>query len=212
MESLTHAGQVRPDFLRPVIYLVIFFALTPLTIAVSFVSLLSFNAQPPAVSNMLLSENLAQIPRFGARVYAALPNEQSTISSSATPADARSEIIRQYLVKYNSPLVPYSDLFVAASDQYGLDSRLLVAIAQQESNLCKKSPQGSYNCWGWGIHSRGTLGFTDYPTAIASVAQGLKEDYIDKGLLTPPEIMSKYTPLSNGSWAEGVSQFMSEME
>jgi len=44
------------------------------------------------------------------------------------------------------------------------------------------------------------------------VAKGLKEKYIDKGFDTPEKIMAKYTPLSDGSWQAGVTQFMIEME
>ncbi len=97
------------------------------------------------------------------------------------------------------------------SDKNGIDWRLLVAIAQQESNLCKTIPENSFNCWGWGIHSKGTLKFSSYEEAIKTIARGLKRNYIDRGYTTAEEIMQKYTPLSNGSWAQGVSQFMEEI-
>ncbi len=155
---------------------------------------------------------LLENPHFGIQVYAALPNSQPVVSYGAVAADGRVEMIRQYLDRYNSPLEPHAQLLVQVSDQYGLDFRILTAIAQQESNLCKKSPEGTYNCWGWGIHSKGTLGFSDYPTAIRTVGQGIKEDYLDKGYDTVDKMMEKYTPLSNGSWAFGVTQFISEME
>jgi len=108
--------------------------------------------------------------------------------------------------------MPYAQELVDASDIHGLDYRLLTAIAQQESNLCKIIPPGSHNCWGWGIHSEGTLMFDTFDEAIFTVAQGLKEEYLDKGYTTPEEIMEKYTPLSQGSWAYGVNKFMSELE
>ncbi len=65
---------------------------------------------------------------------------------------------------------------------------------------------------GWGVHSRGTLGFSGWEEAIETVARGLREDYLDQGLVTPEQMMTKYTPLSNGSWAFGIRQFMGEME
>ncbi len=200
------------DLVRPFVYLATFFTLTPIALAVSFFTLLSLTSPLTEPPIPVIEKSLFDAPRFGVQVFAALPEQQTTISQSVIGADARVEIIRQYLEKYNSPLEPFSGLIVAVSDQYGLDFRLLVAIAQQESNLCKKIPEGTYNCWGWGIHSQGTLGFPDYPMAIQAVAQGLKEDYIDKGFVTPGEIMSKYTPHSNGSWATGVTQFLKEME
>jgi len=126
--------------------------------------------------------------------------------------DARPVIIKKYLEKYNSPLLPYSNLIYEISNTYGLDYYWIVAIAQQESNLCKKAPDDSHNCWGYGIHKRGTLKFDNYELAIKSYAEYLKREYFDKGLNTPELIMKKYCPSSNGSWARGVQQFIDEME
>lgn len=193
-------------------YLITFFTITPLTILISTLSLLTLTDKIQSTPQVLSAQTLLDSPKFGVQVYAALPPQQQIISASAVSQDARVEIIRQYLEKYNSPLEPFAQLLVSISDQYGLDFRLLTAIAQQESNLCKKSPVGTYNCWGWGIHNRGTLSFSDYPAAIQTVAQGIKEDYLDKGYDTVLEMMEKYTPLSNGSWAAGVTQFLAEME
>ncbi len=126
--------------------------------------------------------------------------------------DARPVIIKKYLEKYKSPLAPYSDLIYQISTDYGFEYYWIVAIAQQESNLCKKIPEGSNNCWGYGIHKRGTLTFENYELAIRSYAEYLKREYFDKGLNTPELIMKKYCPSSNGSWAKGVQQFIDEME
>jgi hypothetical protein len=126
--------------------------------------------------------------------------------------DARPVIIKKYLEKYNSPLLPYSDLIFEVSQAYGFEYYWIVAIAQQESNLCKKTPEDSHNCWGYGIHKRGTLKFDNYELAIKSYAEYLKTEYFDKNLNTPELIMSKYCPSSNGSWAKGVQQFIDEME
>ena len=52
------------------------------------------------------------------------------------------------------------------------------------------------------------------PTAkiFATAAKILKKNYIDKGLVTPELIMTKYTPSSpNGAWAKAVNQFMNEI-
>lgn len=134
------------------------------------------------------------------------------IVENVSSDDARPLIIKKYLEKYKSPLVPYSDLIYQLSNDYGYDYYWIVAIAQQESNLCKKIPEGSHNCWGYGIHKRGTLGFDNYELSLKSYAEYLKREYFDKGLNTPELIMSKYCPSSNGSWAKGVWQFINEME
>jgi len=126
--------------------------------------------------------------------------------------DARGMLLRNYLEKYKSPLLPYADIMVQLSDTYGYDYRWIVAIAQQESNLCKKIPVDSHNCWGYGIHSAGTLRFDDYDLALKNFAQYLKDEYFDLGLDTPELMMSKYCPHSNGSWAFGIRQFFDEIE
>ena len=135
-----------------------------------------------------------------------------SMETIATGADARPMLIKKYLEKYNSPLVPYSDLIFQISEDYGFEYYWIPAIAQQESNLCKKAPEGSHNCWGYGIHKKGTLGFDNYEIAIKSYAEYLKREYFDKGLNTPELIMKKYCPSSNGSWANGVNQFIEELK
>lgn len=165
------------------------------------------------VNKNVLSSNTLSFSPSTAFLYSDFSDEESIhLGSSIVAADARPLLIKKYLEFYNSPLVPYADLLFSVSQKYGMDYRLLVAIAQQESNLCKKIPENSYNCWGWGIHSRGTLRFSSYPEAVEAVAKGLRESYIGEDLNTPEEIMAKYTPLSNGSWAAGVRQFMEEIE
>lgn len=126
--------------------------------------------------------------------------------------DARPLIIKRYLEKYKSPLAPYANLIFELSETYGYEYYWIVAIAQQESNLCKKIPENSHNCWGYGIHKNGTLRFDSYELALRSYAEYLKRQYFDKGLNTPELIMRKYTPSSNGSWAFGVKQFIRQLE
>ncbi len=129
--------------------------------------------------------------------------------------NARAALLANFLERYNSPMKPY-DYFgqklVEIADLYGIDFRLLPAIAMQESNLCKKIPEGTYNCLGFGIHERGTLGFDSYEACFDRAGRELKKYYIDKGLTTPEKIMAKYTPSSNGSWANSVMQWMAEMK
>lgn len=189
---------------------IIFFTVTPITLAVSLFSLISLRKNQNRLS--ALSQNYVRSTQTGVRVFASLPSSFPTISGEAQVQDARAEIVREYLSSYNSPLLPFADLIVATADKYGLDFRLITAIAQKESNLCKIIPPRSNNCWGWGIHSQGTLTFPSYEIGIEEVSRGLKEEYLDKGLKTADEIMTKYTPLSNGSWAYGVKTFMDEMQ
>lgn len=196
------------SFRKNLVLVSFFFLLTPIVLATSLFSLISLKKIAAEREAVYLSQEL----RAGAKVFASLPASVPSVMGAATAADARVELIGQYLDSYSSPLAPLAELLVVAADKYGLDYRLLTAIAQQESNLCRYIPAGSYNCWGWGIHSKGTLGFTSFEEGIEIVSEGLKTNYIDQGYVTPEEIMTKYTPLSNGSWAIGVNKFLAEME
>lgn len=130
--------------------------------------------------------------------------------------DARIDIVKSFLERYNSPLTPhqhFAEFIVSTADKYGVDYRLIPAIMMQESSLCKKIPEGSHNCLGFGIHSRGTLTFNTYEESIERATRELKSNYIDIGLTTPEKIMTKYTPSSpEGAWAKSVNQWIADME
>jgi len=198
-------------FWKNIIFVAVFFVITPVTIGVSLFSLFSLKKNE-VVEKKFNTTNLIVSPKSGVSVYASLPGNVPTVSSSIEYADARPQIIKNYLESYNSPLTPYANLIVETADEYSIDFRLITAISQQESNLCKIIPPGSYNCWGWGITSVGSLGFDSFADGIETVSKGLRQNYLNKGYSTVDEIMSKYTPQSNGSWAYGVNSFMDQME
>lgn len=201
-------------FWKNLALIIVFVTLTPIALATSLFSLYSINkdAQVKAVI-FQKTVNLIESPKSGVRVYASLPDQPQEVSATVEKADARVEIVRNYLASYNSPIVHLAPNIVATADKYDMDFRLLPAIAQQESNLCKKIPYETYNCWGWGIHSKGTLGFNSYEEGIDIVSKGLKENYLNIGLKNPAEIMSKWVPHSpEGAWAKGVTAFMEEMQ
>jgi len=201
------------SFWKNIVLVVVFFTVTPITVIASLLSLFSIaDVHATGISDDLQVENVIKTPSAGARVYASIPSIFPTVSDGIETSDARPQLIRQYLTFYNSPLEPHAEYIVEVADKYGLDFRLITAIAQQESNLCKVIPPNTFNCWGWGIHSEGTLGFESYEQGIETVSMGIKTEYIDKGYIGIEDIMGKYTPLSKGSWAFGVNQFMGQME
>lgn len=126
--------------------------------------------------------------------------------------DLRIVNLKRFFRKYNSNLYNHAEIIVKTADKYEFDYRLLPAIAMQESGLCRVIPNDSHNCWGWGIYGSKVTRFDSYPDAIETVSKGIKKYYIDKGLTTPEQIMSKYTPSSNGSWANGVNTFIQALE
>jgi murein DD-endopeptidase MepM/ murein hydrolase activator NlpD len=118
--------------------------------------------------------------------------------------------IDQYLNKRGSPMAGQGATFVRAGKRYGIDPRLLVGIATIESGAGAHTKL-QFNPFNWGVHRGQTYG--SYEESIMDVARGLKRGYIDEGLTTPQQIVSKYAPASDnndeGNWASVVSQVMS---
>lgn len=144
--------------------------------------------------------------------YAALPSGQNVLGESITSSHAEVELIRQFLAQHNSPLEPYAQLFVEKAQEHGLDSRLLPAIAMQESNLCRRIPDNSFNCWGFGIYGGKVTRFNDFGHAIDVISKTLGTKYKHNGLVTPDQIMTMYTPSNVGTWSANVTFFMDQMK
>ncbi len=192
-------------------YTLIFVLFAPLALSLGLFSLWQLekvNELPKLVSQETEKVLGANTPL---ELYAALPSAVGTIEQAIITGDARPMLIEEFLEKYDSPLLPYSDFLYEMSEKYDLDYALMAAIAMCESNLCKKIPDGSYNCWGF---ENGETKFLSWEQAIEQVAKTLKEDYYDEGLITPEEIMPKYAPPSvekGGPWAKCVNQFLEEL-
>lgn len=124
--------------------------------------------------------------------------------------------IDRYLKSKGSPLAGYGRRFVAAGRRNGVDPRLLVAIAGQETSFATYKPsQAIRNAWGWGPHIK----FPSWGAGIDEIARGLRSGYLDQGLRTIPQIGKKWAPIGaendptglNNNWAKGVSRFYGEL-
>lgn len=148
------------------------------------------------------------------KLYAALPEVPNSISDEIDHADGRSKIIENFFKSYKAPLFAYSSHFIQVADKYDLDWRLLPSISMQESSGGKKIIKNSFNPFGYGIYGNLVTRFNSWEEAIERVGKALREDYINQGLKTPYQIMTKYTPPSlakGGPWAAGVTTFMEEL-
>jgi hypothetical protein len=184
------------------------FLLTTFSLLTPFVLVLTLSL---LIYTCSLKNNLLTLSKNPRVAYAALPPASGSLKMTLTAQDARVAIVKDFLKKYNSELLPYAQHIVDAADKYNLDYRLVPAIAMQESNLCKKAPKDSHNCWGFGIYGKQVLKFDNYTDAINTVTKTLAIQYVGKGLQTPEQIMTRYTPGSNGSWARGVNTFMNQL-
>jgi hypothetical protein len=137
----------------------------------------------------------------------------SLVLAAVKASDGRVAVVDKFLSKYGSPMTGHGKDFVAAADYYGLDWRLLPAIAFQESNLGKKIPKNSYNPFGWAMYTSKDYGvhFQDWSEAIFTVSAGIKKNYFDHGFTTPETIAVKYTKNANPSWVFAVKSAMQEL-
>ncbi len=190
--------------MRKLLILSSFFLGTPLLILITavFLSYLSYQKNS---DGKVLGENTKGI------AYAALPPSDNTFENTIVEQDSKTETIRQFLARYNSPLEPYAPDIVIAAKRYGLDHRLLPAIAMQESTLCKKIIKESHNCWGWGIYGTKITKFSNYPEAIETITKTLSTKYRDKGLITPFDIATLYNPGNTNNWVGNVTLVMNQL-
>jgi hypothetical protein len=189
--------------MRKAFLLTAYLFLTPIVLVLSLSLLLSGGFQ---------KNNLWALNAKPKVAFAALPVASGTLKTNIISQDARLVAIKSMLKKYKSDLLPYSDEIIASADKYNVDYRLVPAIAMQESGGCVKAPKNSHNCWGFAIYGAKVTKFTNYYEAIDTVTKTLAKQYLAKGLETPEQIMTKYTPGSNGSWAKGVNFFMNQLD
>lgn len=193
--------------MRKLLLLISFFLVTPVFLIFSliFLSLLTYQKNSHKIMLSLFDQD-------DSVSYAALPTSNETFEQKIIQKDARVGLVKQFFASYQSPLEPYAQNVIDSADQHGLDFRLIPAIAMQESNLCRKIPANSYNCWGFGIYGGKVTRFPNFEDAIETVTKTLATQYKNNGLDTPLEIMSKYTPSNNGAWARSVTHFMEELQ
>lgn len=133
------------------------------------------------------------------------PSSQVEVKS----LDEEAKVLSNYLAKHNSPLQYHAQDFIDAANQYGLDWKMLPAIAGVESTFGKQIP-GGYNAWGWGVYGNQAIYFKSWKEAIFEVAKGLRENYLDKGLQDPYAINRVYA--ASPSWGWKVHFFMKDLE
>ncbi len=113
--------------------------------------------------------------------------------------------IKRVLERYDSPLVDSVNAFVDSCVQYDLNCYLLPSISGLESTFGKYTYPGSYNGFGW---DGGYMKFASWEVGIKTVAQGLRQNYMDKGAQTIEQIAPIYS--ESATWAPRVQYFMNQ--
>lgn len=156
-------------------------------------------AKPVLASN----EQIAQIAQEE------VPVEEQIVTIEAKQLDKRGLILKDYLASKGSPMQYHAQDFIDAADYYGVDWRLVPAIAGVESNFGKYTP-GGFNGWGWGVYGNQAILFSNWRTGIFTVTKGLKEDYLSRGLTDPYSMNKRYA--SSPTWGSKVDFFLSDID
>lgn len=123
-------------------------------------------------------------------------------------ADLRVEALQKVFTKYNSPLLPYAQDYVASADKYNVDWKLLPAISGLESTFGHAYIQGTYNVYGWGS---GTIPFTSWADGIETINKTLRENYMNKWKAKDVwQIGPIYA--ESPTWSVRVNHFMNEID
>ena len=138
------------------------------------------------------------------------PSATLAIAPQEVEIDNRGKILKEYLAKYNSPMVSDADAFIEQADKYNLDWKLVVSIAGVESYYGQKIPPYSYNGWGFGVYGNNVLRFESWEDGIATVSKALREEYMDaRGHANIYEIGSTYA--ADPRWPNKVQHFMDQL-
>lgn len=170
------------------------------------------------------AEHAAERARIAAtkRERAAARNALATVpgtlvGSTASPAGSVSAaVIDGYLASKGSPMAGQGAAFVASGQRWGVDPRLLVAIAGAESNFGEITC-GPNNAWGWACPND-PADFGTWAAGIDTVTQGLRRYYLDEGRTSVALIQQKYCPVGaandptglNNHWLANVTKFLVE--
>jgi len=144
-------------------------------------------------------------------VYAALPDADVVFEGSATMTDSRVTTLADFFASYHSPLAPFAANIVNKADSYGIDYRLVPAIAMQETTLCKKTlPSAKYNCWGFGVWGHTVTSFASYTEAIDTISKYFAKRK-ERGIDTLDAIGNIYNPGNTNHWKENVAYVMGQL-
>jgi len=132
---------------------------------------------------------------------------RSKTADSEEIVDSRYLLLTSYLRSKNSPLVDYSWEFIKAADRYQIDWRLIPGIVGLESYFGRRMVPDTYNGYGW---AGGYYSFSSWEESIDYVASKLRENYYNRGLVSPELIGPVYAP-PNPNWGGLVLSIMNKI-
>lgn len=114
--------------------------------------------------------------------------------------------IDAYFASNNAPLAGYGKHFILEARRNNIDPLIVASIAQCESSGGKVTPQfgnsETYNAWGYGVfdnnlatRAMNAYDMESWENGIALMSRAIKK-YYERGLISPEEIVTRYTPAS----------------
>ncbi|MFN0103981.1 MAG: hypothetical protein ACKV2U_18095 [Bryobacteraceae bacterium] len=125
-------------------------------------------------------------------------------AASSCAVDKRCHALRDFFLRYNSPLEKLAVVFVRAADDNRLDWRLLPAISMVETTGGNHGTRS--NVFGW---NSGKTRFASVEAGILFVAERLARSPIYAGR-TAMGILRKYNP-AREAYPQKVTRFMMEL-
>ena len=194
--------------MRKIVLVVAFFPFT-VVLLIANLAMLAYYSRPE--NTPMLNASVTGQTNFN---LTAAGNTSQVINATVIGADSRGLLVRAFMLKHQSPMTDYADMIVAEADRYGIDFRLVPAIAMCESNLGKRVPsQDSYNPFGIAVYTGQKSGkkFNGWLSSIQWVTKYIKEHYYDRGYIDLKDIGAIWAPPSVNtgySWTNCVQSFM----
>lgn len=130
-----------------------------------------------------------------------LVTEDTGIIPEAPKVNPNVEILKNYLLSKKSPLAEYSEHLLGQPNW-----KLIIAISQSESNMCKR--QLGNNCWG--IGGGNLRKYASFKEGITD-ANGVIAKYVARGADTPDEMVLRYVAWNNRNWVKAANQTLGQL-
>lgn len=132
-------------------------------------------------------------------------------------SDVTTASLDAYLFSKQSPMAGQAMYIMMSAQRWGLDPRIIIAIAGAESNFGDITC-ADYNAWGWSCPNSPKV-FTSWGDGIEAISEGLRRYYIDEGYTSVARIQTKWAPSGaandptglNNNWVRNVTRFLVEM-
>lgn len=113
--------------------------------------------------------------------------------------------IAAFLNQFRSPMEQHSHEIVRAANRYGVDPKLIVAIAGVESTFGRKCR--GYNAWGW---NGGRTRWSSWSESIEEYTRLLSENYPNRDNVR--RVARTYNPNTPEAWGRKVNYLMASIE